>query len=85
MSDSKQNENETMDIDAQLTAAICTVLKYELILPADFGSVWDDDAVRKLSDEIKRVICVWSKDNPGARLVYNAASQLPDGLEIPLF
>ena len=84
MSDSKTNESSE-SIDEQLQAAICTVLSYQVILPPDAGSVWDDTAVEKLSEEIKRSIIVWSKDHPGVRLVYNAASQLPDGLEIPLF
>jgi hypothetical protein len=83
MNDSNENASSER-INEQLEAAICTVLHYQVILPSDFGTAWEDGAVEKLSEQIKNDIIVWSKENKGARLLYNAASQLPDGMEIPL-
>jgi len=82
MNDSKKTVSET--VDEQLEAAICTVLHFQIIFPPDFETVWQDAAVDKLSEKIRQDIIIWSKDHKGARLVYNAASQLPDGLEVPL-
>ena len=84
MNDSKKTDDVSESIEAQLEASIRTVLHYKIILPE--GLEFEDNAaqVEEISDAIIKAIQILSKKYTGMRLNYNAAAQLPDGVDIPL-